>query len=240
MKRGILVFLLLISVAFGQENYNLVENQEEIDNVTLKEPRGNWKRLRNQTLSAGILSAGTLVVLYSMPESITGWEREDVLSLNEKWKENVTTGPQWDHDKDFFNWVAHPYVGATYYIAARKSDFNQFDSFLYSAAMSSFFWEYGIEAFAEIPSVQDLIITPVLGAFLGEYLYFQEQKIIENNGELFESRFLGKTALIVIDPIGALANLMGFDDENVMGSWNVLLDNDGDIDGLQFTLGGRL
>ncbi len=240
MKRGMLVFILLIYVTFGQENYNLILNENKMLDTTLKKSRGNWERLRNQTLSAGILSMGTLIVLYSMPESITGWEKEDVLSLNEKWKGNITTGPQWDHDKYFFNWVAHPYVGATYYIVARKSDFNQFDSFLYSLAMSTLFWEYGIEAFAEVPSIQDLIITPVFGAFLGEYLYFQEKKIIKNNGRLFNSRFLGKTALVLIDPIGTLAHIIGFNDDDLIGSWNVLLDDKGDIDGLQFTLGGRI
>ncbi|WP_203249645.1 MULTISPECIES: DUF3943 domain-containing protein [Cysteiniphilum] len=66
-----------------------------------------------------------------------------------------------------YQYIGHPYAGAIYYMAARDSGFGEFESFLYSAFISTFFWEYGVEAFAEVPSIQDLIVTPVDGWLLG-------------------------------------------------------------------------
>ena len=86
--------------------------------------------------------------------------------------------------------------------------------------MSTFFWEMGVEAFAEAPSMQDIVITPGAGAILGEYLYNLEGKIIKNEGKIGNSKFLGKTALLFIDPIGSLANTMGYKDDTVQGFWN--------------------
>ncbi len=230
MKKILLLVLLSINL-FAQnvnvEEYNAQldllfkeEKEEKIESI-IKEPRGDWNRLGKQTMSAGILAVGTAGLLFILPEEFTNWDREDIKGINGKWLRNVKRGPVWDHDDAVLNWVAHPYVGSTYYVAARKSDFNEFDSFLYSFAMSTFFWEYGVEAFAETPSVQDLILTPVLGAFLGEYLYKKEKEILANDGRIGDSRFLGKTALVLIDPIGALSNLLGFKDEHVEGSWTV-------------------
>lgn len=247
MKKLLIIYLLMLQIVLADSsNYNLEFPKEDkyiSSSTNSLKSRGNWDRLGNQTASAGLLSLGTLGILYAMPADITGWDDEEggIENLGEKWVDHITTGPQWDHDRSFFNWIGHPYVGAAYYMAARKSDFNQFDSFIYSAVMSSFFWEYGIEAFAEVPSVQDLIITPVLGSFLGEAFFIEEQRILKNDGRFLGSKFLGKTTLIVMDPIGTLAKIMGFKDDYVMGNWNVLLDeNSGNFTGLSLSIGGTL
>ncbi len=230
MKK-ILFFILFYLNTFAQntqiEEYNVEldylfkeEKAEKIESI-IKEPMGDWKRLRNQTMSAGILAAGTAGILFILPEEFTNWNKNDIKTIQGKWLKKVKRGPVWDHDDAILNWVAHPYVGSTYYIAARKSNFNEFNSFLYSFAMSTLFWEYGVEAFAETPSIQDLILTPVMGAFLGEYLFHKEKEILDNDGKIGDSKFLGKTALILIDPIGTLSNILGFKDEHVEGSWTV-------------------
>ncbi len=77
-------------------------------------------------------------------------------------------GPRVDEDGVVLNYVMHPYFGAIYYMTARSSGFKAVESFMYSALMSTFFWEYGVEAFAEKPSTQDLILTPVLGSVMRE------------------------------------------------------------------------
>lgn len=236
MIKKLFLFLSITFFAFSEElidntfdvKEQIVKNYN-ISNVNaLKEP--NYQRLANQTKSIALLSLGTMGVLYALPEDFTGWERGDFKNATSNYKVNmVDRGAVWDPDNIFFNFVGHPYVGAVYYIAARKSGFDEFHSFLYSFGMSTFFWEMGIEAFAEAPSIQDIIITPGAGAILGEYLFGLEYKIIKNNGKVLDSRFLGRTALILIDPIGTLANIMGYNDEDVMGAWSFSKDENNDL-----------
>lgn len=203
---------------FEKKNYNLV-----LENRTDKP---SYDRLIDQTKAMAILSLATVAVLYVLPEEFTGWNRDDIKNIGERYSNNVKNrGVVWDGDNMFFNLVGHPYVGSCYYIVARKSGFTQFDSFLYSFLMSTFFWESGVEAFAESPSIQDIIITPGTGALLGEYLYRKEIKILNNDGKIANSKFLGKTVLILIDPIGSLANTMGYKDDEVRGAWSVYKEN---------------
>lgn len=142
----------------------------------------------------------TLGFLYLMPSSFTNWE-DDGKNPFSKWWDNVSGGPVMDKDDFFLNYIAHPYVGALYYMGARSAGADAFDSFLYSFALSTFFWECGIEAFAEKPSIQDIIVTPVGGAIIGEGFYLSKRHIIENDYMLWDSKFLGKTAIWLMDPI---------------------------------------
>ncbi|TWI77336.1 uncharacterized protein DUF3943 [Desulfobotulus alkaliphilus] len=159
-------------------------------------------RLLSQTrviVGMGVVSAG---VLYTMPESVTGWDRSVPVSQRPgDWWNNVSRPPVWDNDHWFFNYVGHPYCGGVYYQVARKSGYSQRDSVVYSALMSTFFWEYGLEAFAERPSIQDLIITPLAGWVYGEWAFRREKKILDNEGRFMGSRGLGSVMLFVLDPI---------------------------------------
>lgn len=163
-----------------------------------------------------LLYAGTTVVvfgvLYTMPESVTHWDKEAMKEngIFWKWKQNVKAGPLMDQDSFFINYVTHPYSGAVYYMTARSCGFNIFESFGYSTIMSTFFWEYGIEAFAEIPSTQDLIITPVLGSLVGEGFFYAKKSIVRNDKRVLKSRFLGITTLFLIDPFNSILDGFGF------------------------------
>lgn len=211
MKK-IIFFIICIFNLFALDKNIVLENIET-------NHRGNWKRLGRQTSSIALLSVGTMGILYIMPESVSNWEGESFDEMTKDWSSHIKSGPRFDPDDIFLNYIAHPYIGSAYYIAARKSDFNSFDSFLYSFTMSTFFWEYGIEAFAEIPSIQDIILTPVFGALIGEYFYRKEFEIRKNNSQIAGSKFLGKVALILIDPIGSFASLIGLGEENIDGMW---------------------
>lgn len=105
-------------------------------------------------------------------------------------------------DDHFLNYVMHPYFGGVYYTAARHSGFNEFESFLYSATLSTFFWEYGVEAFAEVPSWQDLFITPFFGAIVGEMMFEAEQDIVSTGGEVWGSQTMGDVTLFLLNPVG--------------------------------------
>ena len=156
-----------------------------------------------------------IYVLSEMPKSLSKWEESPFENdnLGQSWKNNVNAGPIWDLDETWINWIGHPVSGAWYYTLARDKNFDPFESFLYSTFLSSFVWEYGYESFAEIPSLQDLILTPVVGSVLGEYMYYLEKGIDENEGKVLGYKTLGSISYFFINPLGnmsdGLANLLG-------------------------------
>ena len=102
--------------------------------------------------------------------------------------------PVWDGDKFIFNFVLHPYAYAAYYMSARSCGFNYWGSFVYCFCISTFFWEYGFEAFNEIPSAQDIVVTSVVGSIMGEAFYHAKRHIMSNGYRIFGSRALGYVA----------------------------------------------
>ncbi|MGB5446971.1 MAG: DUF3943 domain-containing protein, partial [Psychromonas sp.] len=172
------------------------------------------KRLADQTYTVLGTGFGVLGVLALMPTSVTNWQDQDE-SLANKWLGHVKEGPVWDRDEWYLNIVGHGYFGGVYYQAARKSGYRQWDSFIYSFMMSAFYWEYGMEAFAEVPSIQDLIVTPVLGWVYGEWAFHSEQDIRLNGGTVLGSQWLGNSALFLLDPVDSIGrnvnNLFGRD-----------------------------
>lgn len=176
-------------------------------------PNGeDGERLWSQTKSVAWYGVGVAGFLALLPSDITNWETSDE-RLAEKWWDNVRQGPVWDRDAAWINYIGHPYFGGVYYQAARKSGYRQWDAFIYSALMSTFYWEYGIEAFAEVPAIQDLVVTPVLGWVYGEWAFNQEKDIIQGGGTVWGSQALGSTALFFLDPVDGIGsginNLVG-------------------------------
>ncbi len=202
----IIFFILMGSILFGEEekiSYNL-----EVENLILEK---NFDKLKKDTGSLFILAGITATTLYLMPESSTGWDKDGETTIFEKWKNNVRSGPVWDQDNPMYNYVGHVYAGGAYYILARNGNYSPLESFWYTFVISTFFWEYGIESFAETPSMQDLVITPVFGSMLGEGFYALQNYILDNNGMLFNSKFWGSATMMLIDPVGHLSNYI-YDD----------------------------
>jgi len=163
------------------------------------------ERLWSQTKSVAWYGVGVAGFLAILPSDITNWEKSDE-SLTEKWWDNVREGPVWDRDVWYINYIGHPYFGGVYYQSARKSGYRQWDAFIYSALMSTFYWEYGIEAFAEVPALQDLVVTPVLGWVYGEWAFNQEKEIVQGGGTVWGSEALGSTALFFLDPVDSIGH----------------------------------
>lgn len=161
------------------------------------------ERLIDHTYTVFGLGIGVIATLTVMPESMTNWDKEDA-DVFKKWRDHVAEGPVWDRDKAWLNYAAHPYFGGVFYQSARKSGYRQWDSFLYSAMMSTFYWEFGIESFAEVPSIQDLIVTPVIGWVYGEWAYQTEREIWLDGGTLLGSEILGNTSLFLLDPVDSI------------------------------------
>jgi Domain of unknown function (DUF3943)/Outer membrane protein beta-barrel domain len=164
----------------------------------------NSDRLWSQTKSIFGYGLGVVGFIYMLPEDVSNWDKEG--EVFRKWGDNVTSGPVWDRDAPWINYIGHPYFGGVYYQAARKSGYRQWDSFLYSLTMSTFYWEYGVEAFAEVPAIQDLVVTPVLGWAVGEWAFQTEQQIRKEGSQVWGSDFWGKTALFFLDPVDSLGD----------------------------------
>lgn len=198
------IFTGNILLGGGEEiSYNL-----ETGDLVLEK---NSDKLRKDTGSFFILAGATAAILYTLPESTTGWEKGRESSLFEQWKNNVKNGPVWDQDNAIYNYAGHMYTGGVYYILARNANYSTLESFWYTFVISTFFWEYGIEAFAETPSMQDIIITPVFGSMVGEGFYLLQNYILDNNGMLFNSKFWGSATMMFIDPMGHLSSYI-YDD----------------------------
>ena len=86
------------------------------------------------------------------------------------WKRKLI-GEDVDFDGDHFNTNAagHPIGGAGYYQIARGNGLGPGAAFI-TSALASTFWEYFVEL-PEHPSINDLIMTPVGGAVIGEATY---------------------------------------------------------------------
>ena len=165
------------------------------------------RALAEDTVYIQVAMISAIGVLVLLPQSVSNWDLDQLKKkpLDERWKEHVAAGPVWDQDDWVINYIGHPISGAVYYTMARNDGMGIAGSALFSAVMSTFFWEYGYEAFAEIPSIQDLIFTPLIGSFLGEGMHTLEVKLDENGGMIWGSKGLGSFSYFWLDPMGNIA-----------------------------------
>ena len=194
-------------------------------NHLVYDPVKDPKRLLYNTgvfIGAAVVTFG---VLWVLPESVTNWDKDQMREegIFARWKENVTSGPVWDSDDFFFNWIAHPWAGAVYYMAARGSGFNPWESFAYSTMMSTLFWEYGVEAFAEVPSWQDILITPTVGSVFGEVFYHWKGMIVRNDRRVLNSKVLGGACLIVMDPFNQFLDAVGVKTKHKVQTFSTIM-----------------
>jgi hypothetical protein len=109
--------------------------------------------LLNTTARGGTLRAGEI-----------RWDlRYDWPTLHDKL---TGVGLNLDSNKFPTNYASHPLAGTLYFQAARSNHLSFAESFLY-AILGSTTWEYFGEI-REITSINDLIVTPVSGAAIGE------------------------------------------------------------------------
>lgn len=170
----------------------------------------DWKRLWINTATLGGAFVGSLLVLECLPEDATSWNRAELqdVPLFKRWSNHVLKkGPEWDHDKFYFNYILHPYAGAAYFMAARSCGFNMWQSLLYCTCVSTIGWEFGIEAFMERPSIQDIFITPIVGSLIGEGFYKLKRMIVDNGYRLAGSKVLGNIVAFLIDPVNEVIGL---------------------------------
>jgi hypothetical protein len=138
-------------------------------------------------------------ILWALPSDISNWSEEEKGRGAKNWVNNVTK-PEWDMDSWWINYIFHPYFGAAYYIRARERGLDEVSSFAYSA-LASALYEFGVEAFFEKPSIQDLIVTPIAGSLLAAFVFEPIRARIRLKHELAWYDHIG---LVLTDPIGTL------------------------------------
>jgi len=136
-----------------------------------------------------------------LPKSTTGWTQPKFSGL----EGNFTQGPRFDNDHGYWNYAFHPLGGSEFYMMARNRELTWWQSFAYAAAVSSTF-EFFVESAYERASWQDLWITPVSGAFIGE-LRWQAKKALEDPHSKRPVGALNQVLYVIVDPFEAIYEL---------------------------------
>jgi hypothetical protein len=136
------------------------------------------------------------------PSSFTGTSKdEDVFGeARDHFKRAWTQPPIFDKDGADVNYLGHPWFGMNYYLSQRNYGESPLYSFLFSAFVSTGF-EYFIESWSERPSIQDLLITPIVGSILGELVFRATQEMRKDGLTTGE-----KVILTIINPLYVVQN----------------------------------
>lgn len=160
------------------------------------------KLVRGLGLSFGYnLTMGAF--LLTMPESISRWDRANKLKwshMKMKMKEALTLQPVIDDDLWYINYVGHPYQGGYYFNNLRSQGAGFWESAAYGLAQSMI-WEYIVEGWFERPSIQDMIVTPLAGALVGELSHKATLQMQKNGFSLSE-----KIIVTLINPSWTINN----------------------------------
>lgn len=201
--------------AYSQIDYDwgLIQNQQPSTENGWRKPSlysygqsqksRDWRGLRKDTRYFLINQLLALAVIYEMPKEISGWTEEQKRNLGgNKYWDNVNSLTV-DNDVWYINYLLHPYWGAAYYVRARHRGFGHQTGFWYSALLSALF-EYGAEALFEAPSAQDLVVTPVAGAWLGQHFWNWRQRVISQSSDPIKLSGATKLAMVLTDPLASL------------------------------------
>ncbi len=168
-----------------------------------------YERIVKELAYMQIFAIGTIGAIAMLPENVSQWTNEDkqftdAQELLKKHADNIAKGPVWDNDAWAVNYIGHPVAGSYFYVWGRQAGLSWQESAMLTTLMSTFFWEYGWEAFAETPSTQDLIVTPLLGSVLGEGTNYLFNRILENDGKIYDMKWLGDLGRGLLNPIGEM------------------------------------
>ena len=122
-------------------------------------------------------------------------------SSGEQWLDNISQAPEWNDGSDTLtNYLAHPLLGATWFLAYRSRGHGLVASSL-GLIFQSLWLEYAIEGPHNVPSAHDMVFTPLLGIPIGYgldtlsvYLLKKEERPLRYLGYVFNPFHLLPTA----------------------------------------------
>lgn len=120
------------------------------------------------------------------------------------WNYNINQGWEWDSDRFGINFIGHPYTGSMYFNAARSQGYSYLQSVPYAVG-GSLMWESLGENTR--PSYNDIINTPVNGAFLGEIFYRLSSNVLDDRTRGNE-RFFRELVAGLVNPVRGLNRLL--------------------------------
>jgi len=166
------------------------------------EPLGYGKMFKKGAILIGGFEFAIMATMMVLPKSFTGWH-EDFLQVGaNNFIDAYGSAPTWDQDHWYHNYLGHPYVGSIYYNTVRCQGASPVQSFFFSTAMSVW-WEYAVESIAEHPSTQDLLVTPITGALLGEAVHHLTVSWLDDDASLGQ-----KIIIFILNPTHVV--LVGF------------------------------
>jgi hypothetical protein len=119
------------------------------------------------------------------------------------WKDNLASGWVWDDDHFGTNFIGHPHSGNLYFNVARSNGYSFWQSYPFAIG-GSLMWELFGENTK--PSKNDIINTPISGAFLGEVLYRLSSNILDDRTR-GANRFFRELIAGILNPPRALNRL---------------------------------
>lgn len=141
---------------------------ELLDDDPVYNPRYPWWQPAARVVAADVFNWALARYVYKFDWASNG---------PEDWKLNLKRKGEFDHDGFGINFIGHPHTGNYYYNIARSNGYSYLGSFPFAVG-GSFIWEYFGENTR--PSYNDLINTPISGAFLGEILYRLSSNVLDD------------------------------------------------------------
>jgi hypothetical protein len=149
-------------------------------------------------VAAALVGAG---VYAFAPTSFVGGDKH--AQYEDAWnnfKRAWTEPPVFDKDPATVNYLGHPYFGSQFYLTQRNYGESPLRSFIFATVMSTAF-EYGAESWSEQPSINDLIVTPIVGSILGELIHWGTQEMRKDGFSTAE-----KIIVTLINPMYVFQN----------------------------------
>lgn len=194
-------FIESVDINFFYDNYSSNKNSintSEFSVLSFQSAEAN-QYLSGTKIWGGIGFAmfGTLMIL---PRSVTKWEENYIENATSNFNRAFSEPPVWDEDHWEINYIGHPYAGSLYYNTIRSQGGTMLHSFIFSAFVSTG-WEYLYEGMAEQPSIQDLIVTPVVGSILGEVIHQATLSMKKGGYNFWEAAFV-----TIFNPMDVIQN----------------------------------
>ncbi len=168
-----------------------------------------WRGLHRSpwfvTLELFAIQTTSILIFAALPRQISGFSDPKAHNIFHY----AAKGPHFDDDRWGFNYIGHPLAGSEYYLLLRNRKGTWWQALIYAAGWSGF-WEYVTEGLYEQASIQDLIVTPLAGAALGEIRYQLRRALLESqagNGRSWPVQLL----VIALDPIQAFSEAVPLD-----------------------------
>jgi hypothetical protein len=194
---------MLLAAAGGNPDGSFTLSYPEAPPDSTPEIKPNDRIFFKGWLLITSVEVALLCITATLPKDWTGWSSTFVADGMDNFKDAYSYPPVWDTDHWFHNYIGHPYGGSVYYNTVRCQGANKGQSFLFSTALSVQ-WEYLFEAVAEQPSIQDLIITPIFGSLLGEFVHRLTANLKKHG-----TNFGEKVIITILNPTSVVFN--GYD-----------------------------